>query len=115
MELAEIMLAEDDVLNNWTKSDFRQSYYWVMLDNFRLEYLGFDADEVVALAQQQITAARGLLDGKMQNVVRGNLTSALDQIGDVLDAEPLDLTNLYEAYDQLLVTTGGSRSIRACI
>lgn len=41
----------------------------------------------------------------MQNVVRGNLTSALDQIGDVLDAEPLDLTNLYEAYDQLLVTT----------
>ena len=105
MELAEIMLAEDDVLTIGAKSDFRQSYYWVMLDNFRLEYLGFDADEVVALAQQQITVAQELLDSKMQNVVRNNLTSALDQMQGVLDAEPLELSDLYEAYDQLLVAT----------
>ena len=105
MVLTDIMLAENDVLTIGAKSDFRQSYYWVLFDNFRLEYLGFDQDEVVALAQQQKAASQELLENKMQNIVRGNLTSALDQMQGVLDAEPLELSDLYEAYDQLLVAT----------
>jgi hypothetical protein len=105
MALTDIMLAEDDVLTIGAKTNFSQSYYWVLFDNFRLEYLGFDADEVVALAQQQKAASQELLDSKMQNIVRGNLTSAVNQMQGVLDAEPLKLTDLYEAFDQLLVAT----------
>ena len=103
MELAEIMLAEDDVLTIGVTSDFKQSYYWVLFDNFRLEYVGFDQDEVVTLAQQQVDAAEAIKDDKMKATVKDNLVSALNQTQGILDAEPLELNDLYEAYNQLLV------------
>ena len=108
MVLAEIMLAEDDVLTIGAKTDFSQPYYWVLFDNFRLEYVGFDADEIVVLAQQRIAAAQELLDNKMQNIERSNLTLALSQMQGVLDADSLDLTNFYETYKQLLVATAAA-------
>ena len=40
MVLNDIVLAENDVLTIGAKSNFSQSSYWVLFDNFRLEYLG---------------------------------------------------------------------------
>ena len=108
MELAEIMLAEDDVLTIGAKSDFKRPAYWVMFDNFRILYLGFDQNELVTLVQQQIDVAQAIKDDKMQNIVKGNLTSALEQLEGILDAEPLELNDLYGAYNQLLVAIGAA-------
>ena len=107
--LADIMLAEDDVLTIGAKTDFQQSNYWVLFDNFRIEYEGLDIDEFVALAQQQILVAQDLEDSKMQHAVRGNLTSAVVQLQHILDAQPLAMTDFYEAYEQLLKVTEVAR------
>lgn len=107
--LADIMLAEDDVLTIGAKTNFQQSYYWVLFDNFRLEYEGFDVDEIVALTQRQILVAQDLEDSKMQHTVRANLTSAVDQLLQILVTDPLAMTDLYEVYDQLLKATEAAR------
>ena len=108
MALAEIMLGEDDTLTIGAKTNFSQSSYWVLFDNFRLEYVGLDTDEIIALAQQRITDAQELLDDKMQNIVRGNLTSAVSQMQGILAADSLDLTGFYQAYRRLIVTTAAA-------
>ncbi|WP_114778444.1 LamG-like jellyroll fold domain-containing protein [Botryobacter ruber] len=51
---------------------------WVAVDNFRLQYKGFDAEVFKATLQALTDAANALLSNKMQNPVRASLVNAID-------------------------------------
>ncbi|MBS2099632.1 T9SS type A sorting domain-containing protein [Carboxylicivirga linearis] len=51
---------------------------WVTCDNFRLFYLGFDVDVSKEYLASKIDVAKTLAEGKLQDVVRADLTTAIN-------------------------------------
>ncbi len=100
--IADILLAEGDVLTIGAKSDFQQGSYWVLFDNFRLEYEGFDINDVVSFINEQITIAQELLNRKMQNTECEKLNASLTNAQQTAERDPLVLNDLYDANTQLL-------------
>ncbi len=100
--ISDILLAEGDVLTIGAKSDFQQSSYWTLFDNFRLEYEGFDINDVASFIKEQIIVAQELLTIKMQNTDRTKLTASIVQAEQKTDANPLILEDLYDINTQLL-------------
>ncbi|MCU4162517.1 DUF6055 domain-containing protein [Carboxylicivirga caseinilyticus] len=96
MQLDNIMLDEGDDLVFGAQSDFQQSGYWVLFDNFRLEYLGeFDSNDLVAAIEDQIAHAQTLLEEKMENTASATLTAAILEAQQVITADPLVFDDLY--------------------
>jgi len=52
---------------------------WFAVDNFKLEYLGYDIAVATTYLQDQITYASSLTDDVMQNIILTELTDALTQ------------------------------------
>ncbi|MBS2098760.1 DUF6055 domain-containing protein [Carboxylicivirga linearis] len=98
MELNDIMLDEGDTLVFGARSDFQQNYFWVLFDNFRLEYIGqFDSNDLAIAIEEQITVAQGLLEEKMQNTATTLLTEAVQEAQQTIAADPLIYDDLYAA------------------
>jgi len=96
MELNDIMLDEGDTLVFGASSDFQQNSYWVLFDNFRLEYIGhFDSNDLVIAIEEQIAVAQGLLEEKMQNDASDLLSTAIQEAQLSIAAEPLVYDDLY--------------------
>lgn len=88
--VSDILLNQGDTLVIGAKSDFQQSGYWALFDNFRLEYHGqFTADDLAVSINQQIDIAQSLLEKKIQNSVRDQINTAIVNAQQALAAEPL--------------------------
>lgn len=102
VELPEIMVQEGDTLTIGVRSDFTQAGYWVLFDNFRLEYQGeFTTGELKTAVEGQLTSAQGLLEAKIQNTVRTQLSAAIEGARQAVEATPLNREGLLTANAQL--------------
>ena len=100
--VADILVQEGDTLTIGVRSDVKQTGYWVLFDNFRLEYQGaFTTGELKPAMEEQMEAAQGLLEAKMQNTVRTQLTAAIDGARQAVEAMPLNRETLLSANTQL--------------
>lgn len=81
-----IVRAGDDLIIG-AKSDFSQSGYWVLFDNFRLEFQG-EIDKKAFLVNINNVAEESalILSDKMQNSSRLNLENVLQQIKDLQES-----------------------------
>jgi hypothetical protein len=105
MQLDGIMLNEGDTLVFGAKSDFQQNYSWVLLDHFRLEYLGaYDTTDLVSALKGQIRIAQDLLSEKMQQTASDTLTKAIAYAQQTISAQPLVYDDLYST-NQAINTT----------
>jgi hypothetical protein len=101
MEVTDILLGENDVLTIGAKSNFQQTGYWVIMDNFRLEYHGRNPADIAAYLAVQISVAEQLASQKIQAVIAGQLTSAISVARSATSASPLVAADLYAANTQL--------------
>lgn len=97
-----ILLREGATLTIGARSDFSQGGYWALMDNFRLEYEGYDANSVVDFLNDQIAIALELLTKKMQNSEASKLNSAVEAAQQALAVDPIVQDDLYEANSRLL-------------
>ncbi|MDL2241538.1 T9SS type A sorting domain-containing protein [Bacteroidales bacterium OttesenSCG-928-L03] len=88
--LSNIIVGEGDVLIIGAKSTTSRSGYWVLFDNFRLEY-----NDVVALIRVRLTMAQELVEGKMNNSIRESLNSAITQAEAALATDPIVAEEMY--------------------
>jgi len=96
--VSDILLNTGDTLIIGAKSDFQQSGYWALFDNFRLEYHGgYDTLDLKNNLLIQIAIAEEILSKKIQNTVRTNLNSALSQANQAINSIPLDFSGLQSA------------------
>ncbi len=102
MQLDNIMLDAEDTLVIGAKSDFTQNYYWVLFDNFQLEYIGqFDAGDLVLAIEEQIEVAQSLLAEKLQNTATDLLNGSIQQAQQTIAAQPLVYDDLYASSQEL--------------
>ena len=101
MEVTDIMLGENDVLTIGTKSDFQQSGYWAIMDNFRLEYHGRNPADIASYLNAQLTVAEQLAGTKMQAGITTQLNAAIANARAAIAANPLVAADLYAANTQL--------------
>lgn len=108
----DILLKQGDTLTIGAKSDFHQSGYWALFDNFRLEYLGnINADDIAGALEVQLVLADSLLNLKIQNSTRTLLTSAMATAQSALEAEVHDFEALSSASASLnTAIVDGNRS-----
>ncbi len=100
--VSDFLLDEGDVLTIGARSDFKQTGYWTLFDNFRLEYLGaFDSNDLGESLRDLIAQAQELLEEKMQNSVREELTSALTRAEQLVEGGTKDYDTLYPASQAL--------------
>lgn len=112
--LPDILLNEGGMLTIGAKSEFQQNGYWALFDNFRLEYLGaYNLDDLVAAANNRITEAQELLNGKVQKPVAAELSAALAEMQQVLAVEPHVFDNIASSKKTLdLAITAAKISIQ---
>ena len=108
MTLSNIFLNTGDKLTVGAKSDFQQTGYWALFDNFKLEYLGAatTADQATALTNR-IAEAQSLLSKHIQNTAISGLNSAITQAQSATAANPLvqaDLTAAKTVMDNKIDT-----------
>lgn len=95
IEVNDILLGENDVLTIGAKSDFQQSGYWAIMDNFRLEYHGRNPADIAAYINNQLGLAEQLTTFTMQDSVRTKLDLAISNARAVVSATPLVPGELY--------------------
>ncbi len=94
----DILLNAGDTLTIGARSDFQQTGYWALFDNFRLEYQGsFDTTDLKNELLSQVEIAEELLGKKIQNTVRANLNTSITQAREALNAVPLVFETLSAA------------------
>lgn len=98
MTLDNIFLDAGETLTIGAKSNFQQTGYWVLLDNFKLEYLGSITinDRVVAL-NGRIAEAQYLQSQQIQNSSVTTLNTTISQAQAAVAANPTDSTNISNA------------------
>ncbi len=101
MEVTDILLGENDVLTIGAKSDFQQTGYWTIMDNFRLEYHGRNPADIASYLTAQLTSAEQLASLKMQAAVSTQLNAAISNARAAVAANPLVAADLYAANAQL--------------
>ncbi|OJX90237.1 MAG: hypothetical protein BGP01_14595 [Paludibacter sp. 47-17] len=101
MEVSDILLGENDVLTIGAKSDFQQTGYWAIMDNFRLEYHGRNPADIAAYLSTQLTDAEQLATQKIELGIAGQLNAAIATARTVITANPLVAADLYAANTQL--------------
>jgi hypothetical protein len=96
--VSEILLNAGDTLTIGARSDFQQSGYWALFDNFRLEYHGsFDTLDLKNSLLHQVEIAEEQLTKKIQNTVRASLNSSITESQKALNTVPLDFSKLSTA------------------
>lgn len=101
MEVSDILLGENDVLTIGAKSDFQQTGYWAIMDNFRLEYHGRNPADIAAYLSTQLTDAEQLATQKIELGIAGQLNAAIATARTAITANPLVAADLYAANTQL--------------
>jgi hypothetical protein len=109
MTVSNIILNEGAKLTIGAKSDFQQTGYWALFDNFKLEYLGAAnlTDSALAI-NNRITEAQSLLTQHIQNTAITGLNAAIAQAQAATVANPLvkaDLSAAKVAIDAAIATT----------
>ncbi|WP_165921840.1 DUF6055 domain-containing protein [Natronoflexus pectinivorans] len=90
-----ILIEEGDTLRIGAKSDHQQSAYWVLFDNFQLEYHGtFDSDDLLDALDRQISKAQELLSLKITITDEENLNNAIDFAESTIADGIIDLEEL---------------------
>ncbi|MHB9056898.1 MAG: hypothetical protein ACYC2P_12225 [Paludibacteraceae bacterium] len=109
MSLTNIFLNQDEDLTIGAKSNFQQSGYWALFDNFRLEYLGVsDINDLVVAINNRIAEAQYLLTQRIQDLAANGLNFAITQAQAVVTANPLvstDVTAAKNTIDNAIKTT----------
>lgn len=115
--LTGILLEEGDVLTIGARSDFMQSGYWALFDNFRLEYQGgFVVSDLLPALSDNIAVAQGLLSAKMQHTALAQLNTALTAAQQVVAAESPTLEEVKTANANLaLAINTANTSIEAYV
>lgn len=102
--LSGILLNEGDVLTIGARTEFIQSGYWALFDNFRLEYHGsFEVNDLLVGLSENITVAQGMLSLKMQNTALAQLNTALTAAQQVVAASSPTLEEVETANASLVV------------
>jgi len=103
MTLSNILLNEGGKLTIGAKSDFQQTGYWALFDNFKLEYLGAaDISDLALAVNNRIADAQYLLTKHIQNSSASGLNTAIAQAQAATAANPLvqaDLTSAKTGID----------------
>ncbi|MDL2241537.1 DUF6055 domain-containing protein [Bacteroidales bacterium OttesenSCG-928-L03] len=90
VSLPNILLDEGATLTIGARSEFQQSGYWALFDNFRLEYAGaYDTEDLAASLIERINEAQNLLPRKIQTELRTTLTEAIQAAQATLSIDPL--------------------------
>ncbi|MEI7503700.1 MAG: DUF6055 domain-containing protein, partial [Paludibacter sp.] len=98
MSLTNILLNEGQKLTIGAKSNFQQTGYWALFDNFKLEYLGAsDINDLAMAVNNRIAEAQYLLTQRIQNSAAATLNTAISQAQTVTTANPLVVTDLSSA------------------
>ncbi len=96
--VTDILLNEGGTLTIGAKTDFKQTGYWTLFDNFRLEYLGaYDINDLVAASNDRITEAQSLLTKKITNAATEGLNAGITQVQQALGITPLVLDQVNAA------------------
>ncbi|MGC3979551.1 MAG: DUF6055 domain-containing protein [Paludibacteraceae bacterium] len=96
--LANVFLNEGSSLTIGAKTDFQQTGYWVLFDNFKLEYLGaVDTGDLVVALNNRIVEAQTLLTQHIQNSDVSALNAAITQAQTAVSANPVVLSDLTAA------------------
>lgn len=117
MTLSDILLNEGGTLTLGAKTPFKQGGYWVLVDNFKLEYLGGItlSDQATALTFR-VAEANGLLTLRMQQTATDALNTAITRAQQAATAQPLVETDVTTAKDSLdLAITTANTSIQAYV
>ena len=102
MTLDDIQVGADGKLTIGVKTDFQQSGYWVLFDNFRLEYLGVAGiDDLVKSLNNRVMDAQNLLSAHMQNSTFTQLNDAIIFAATTAAANPPVEADLIFAKDSL--------------
>jgi len=108
MTLQNILLNEGGKLTIGAKTDFQQTGYWTLFDNFKLEYLGAtDINDLALAINNRITEAQSLLTQHIQNSATAGLNTAITQAQAATAANPLvqaDLTASKTGIDAAITT-----------
>lgn len=95
MSLTNIYLNSGDKLTIGAKSNFKQTGYWALFDNFKLEYLGpMTISDSVSALNNRIVEAQLLLTKHIQNNSTNGLNAAITQAQSATTANPLILADL---------------------
>ncbi|MDD4990862.1 MAG: DUF6055 domain-containing protein [Paludibacter sp.] len=112
MTVSNIMLNEGAKLTIGAKSNFVQTGYWALFDNFKLEYLGTaDINDLALAINNRITEAQYLLTQHIQNTAITTLNAAITQAQTATAANPLvqtDLVAAKTAIDAAITTANAS-------
>lgn len=108
--LPSIMLAEGDVLTIGARSDFQQTGYWALLDNFKLQYLGYNLSDVADILGQQVAKAQQLSASRMQNPVLNELNASILQAQQAIGADPLVAAELNKANVRILAAIASAEN-----
>jgi hypothetical protein len=95
--LPSILVADGDVLTIGARSTFQQTGYWALLDNFKLQYLGNNLNDVADVLNQQVEKAQQLTASRMQNSVLEELNASILQAQQAAGANPLVAADLNKA------------------
>jgi hypothetical protein len=90
LPLSDILIDEGQTLTIGAKTNFQQTGYWALFDNFSLEYFGQYSTNDLALAiGNRIIEAQDLLTKRIQKSAVDVLTSAINQAQNAISAIPL--------------------------
>jgi len=112
MSLTNIMLNEGQKLTIGARSNFQQTGYWALFDNFKLEYLGAtDINDQALAVNNRIVEAQYLLTQRIQNSAAATLNTAITQGQAATTANPLvsaDITAAKTTIDAAIITANTS-------
>ena len=75
---------------------------WIVCDNFRLDFVGFDINEFAALVRVKNEEVKLLLDSKMQDIVRTKIEEVTTFADNSLNADILNIESLDESMIKLM-------------
>lgn len=114
MTLSNILLEQGQSLTIGAKTDFQQTGYWALFDNFRLEYLGaYDINDIAVAIDNRIVEAQSLLTMRIQKSAADGLTAAINQAQLAISAVPIDsadVTAAKSAIDEAINTAYTSKN-----
>lgn len=103
--LDQIFMDEGDTLRIGARSAFSQTGYWVLFDNFRLEYCGtLDTTDLKLGLEDQILVANQLLSAKIQKTAADSISEAIQVAEQVLASQPAVYNDLQNASKNLQST-----------
>ncbi len=90
MTLPNILVNNGGTLTIGAKTDFQQTGYWALFDNFKLEYLGAaDVNDLALAVNNRVAEAQTLLTKRIQNSAANGLNAAITQAQAATTSNPL--------------------------